>query len=34
VGIVNVKDERIDKIKEAVNGQKVIPANCEFIDIA
>ena len=34
VGIVNVKDERLDKIKEAVNGQKVIPAVCEFTDIA
>ena len=34
VGIVNVKDERLDKIKLAVNGQKVIPATCEFTDIA
>lgn len=32
--IVNVNDERLEKIREAVNGQKVIPANCEFIDIA
>ena len=34
VGIVNVKDERLDKIKEAVNWQKVLPAVCEFTDIA
>ncbi len=34
VGIVNVNDERLEKIREAVNGAKVIPANCEFTDIA
>ena len=34
VWIVNVNDERLEKIREAVNGQKVIPASCEFIDIA
>ena len=34
VWIVNVNDERLEKIREAVNGQKIIPANCEFIDIA
>lgn len=34
VGIVNVNDERLEKLKDAVNGQKTIPATCEFIDIA
>jgi len=34
VGIVNVHDERLEKIRVAVNGAKVIPANCEFTDIA
>jgi len=34
VGIVNVNDERLEQIRAAVNGAKVIPANCEFIDIA
>ncbi|MDD3793976.1 MAG: redox-regulated ATPase YchF [Candidatus Gracilibacteria bacterium] len=34
VGIVNVNDERLEKIRVAVNGQAVIPATCEFIDIA
>ena len=34
VGLVNVNDQRLEKIREAVNGAKVIPANCEFIDIA
>ncbi|MDD2907388.1 MAG: redox-regulated ATPase YchF [Candidatus Gracilibacteria bacterium] len=34
VGIVNVNDERLEKIRVAVNGQLIIPANCEFIDIA
>lgn len=34
VGMVNVNDERLEKIRAAVNGQKVIPATCEFIDIA
>ena len=33
-GIVNVNDSRLEKIRVAVNGAKVIPANCEFIDIA
>lgn len=33
-GIVNVNDIRLEKIREAVNGQKVIPATCEFTDIA
>ncbi len=34
VGLVNVNDERLEKIRAAVNGAKVIPANCEFTDIA
>ncbi len=34
VWIVNVNDTRLEKIRVAVNGQKVIPAACEFIDIA
>ena len=34
VGMVNVNDPRLEKIRIAVNGQKVIPAVCEFIDIA
>lgn len=34
VWIVNVNDERLEKIRIAVNWQKIIPANCEFIDIA
>jgi ribosome-binding ATPase YchF (GTP1/OBG family) len=34
VGIVTVNDPRLETIRVAVNGEKVIPANCEFIDIA
>lgn len=34
VWIVNVNDPRLEQIRAAVNGAKVIPANCEFIDIA
>ena len=34
VWIVNVNDERLEKIREAVNGQKIVPANVEFTDIA
>ncbi len=34
VWMVNVNDVRLEKIRAAVNGQKVIPATCEFIDIA
>lgn len=34
VGLVNVNDERLEKIRVAVNGAKVIPASCEFTDIA
>lgn len=34
VWLVNVHDERLEKIRVAVNGAKVIPASCEFTDIA
>ena len=34
VWIVNVHDDRLEKIRQAVNWQKIIPATCEFIDIA
>lgn len=34
VWMVNVNDPRLEQIRVAVNGQKVIPAVCEFIDIA
>lgn len=34
VWIVNVGDQRLEKIRAVVNWQKIIPANCEFIDIA
>lgn len=34
VWIVNVNDSRLEKIRAAVSWEKIIPANCEFIDIA
>lgn len=34
VWIVNVNDERLEKIRVSVDGQKIIPATCEFTDIA
>lgn len=34
IWIVNVNDERLEKIRNAVKGEKIIPAHCEFIDIA
>lgn len=34
VGIVNVNDERLEKLRAAVNGAKTVPANVEFVDIA
>lgn len=34
VWMVNVNDKRLEEIRKAVNWQKVIPAVCEFIDIA
>ncbi|EKE26647.1 MAG: GTP-binding protein YchF, partial [uncultured bacterium (gcode 4)] len=32
--IVNVNDERLEILQKAVNGQKIVPANVEFVDIA
>src|SRR3984957_5978765 len=34
VGIVQVPDERLDKIAKIVNPQKVVPTTIEFVDIA
>lgn len=34
VWIVNVNDERLEKIRQAVKWEKIVPATCEFIDIA
>ncbi len=34
VGIVNVNDDRLEKIRAIVNGNKIVPANVEFVDIA
>lgn len=34
IWMVNVNDPRLEQIRVAVNGQKIIPAVCEFIDIA
>lgn len=34
IGIVNVNDERLDKISKTSGSEKIIPAVCEFIDIA
>lgn len=34
IWIVNVDDYRLELIRKAVNWQKIIPATCEFIDIA
>ena len=34
VWIVNVNDDRLEKIRIAVKWEKVIPATCEFTDIA
>jgi len=34
IWMVNVNDPRLEAIRKAVGGQKTIPANCEFIDIA
>ena len=34
VWIVNVNDSRLEKIAKAVNAKKIIPATCEFTDIA
>jgi len=34
VWIVNVNDPRLEQIAKAVNAKKIIPATCEFTDIA
>jgi GTP-binding protein YchF len=34
VGIVNVADDRLEKLRAAVDGAKIVPANVEFVDIA
>ena len=34
VGIVSVKDERLDILKELVHPEKIIPTTIEFVDIA
>ena len=34
VGIVNVNDPRLEALRKTVNGQKIVPANVEFVDIA
>ncbi len=34
VWIVNVNDPRLEKIRKAVNWEKIIPATTEFVDIA
>ncbi len=34
VWIVNVNDPRLEQIREVIDGEKIVPANCEFIDIA
>ena len=34
IGIVNLPDERLEKLKDIYNPEKVIPATVEFIDIA
>ena len=34
MGIVNVNDPRLDALQKTVNGQKIVPATVEFVDIA
>lgn len=34
VGIVNVNDPRLEQIAKAVSAKKIVPATCEFTDIA
>lgn len=34
VGIVEVRDERLEQLRAAVNGEKIVPATVEFVDIA
>lgn len=33
-GMVNVNDERLEKLRATVNGAKIVPATVEFVDIA
>ena len=34
IGIISVPDNRLEKLEELVNPEKVIPANVEIVDIA
>ena len=34
VGIVNLPDKRLEKLKDIYNPEKIVPATVEFIDIA
>ena len=34
IGIINVPDQRLEKIEQLVNPEKVIPATVEIVDIA
>lgn len=34
IGVVDVKDDRLDKLAEFYNCKKIVPANIEFVDIA
>lgn len=34
VGIVEVQDARLTQLREAVHGEKIVPATVEFVDIA
>ena len=34
IGIINVPDERLEKLEKLVNPEKTIPANVEIVDIA
>ena len=34
VGVVNVPDERINRLSEISGSAKTIPASCTFVDIA
>jgi len=34
VGIVNVNDARLEALQKTVNGQRIVPATVEFVDIA
>lgn len=33
-GIVNVADDRLEKMRDTVDGKKIVPATVEFVDIA